>query len=344
MSTYCITSQRSVGCTFFDWTIHFLSGQEQFYRINSCQWIPLTTDPVLTVNAHGHPKNHPSGFADTRDYINKVLAKSQDYLYSMYPFILSPYRSAVDLGIAIDKIGDPKNQQLIEQYQQNDFDQVFAFCNQLNVKLIYIGDDSSMQLYYAASRSNGLSITNGKPHETLQCQKDEFQQVFFNDSVDTWNKLKLTNTWDQRERQALDSRPFKYQDMKFNGMQHPHLWINCHELWHNGEQVALKMLEFLELTVLPERLAAWKSIYAKWQKKQLHILKFNYNYQHIVDSIVNNWYYEIDLTFEQEVIIQHCLIYQHNLNLKTWELEKFPNNTQDLYKLLEPNIHPVVPY
>jgi hypothetical protein len=74
------------------------------------------------------------------------------------------------------------------------------------------------------------------------------------------------------------------------------------------------------------------------------LLEFCYNYKHIVDSVVNNWYYQIDLTFEQEVVIQHCLIYQHNLNLKTWELTKFPSNTQDLHKLLEPNIHPITQY
>jgi len=78
-----------------------------------------------------------------------------------------------------------------------------------------------------------------------------------------------------------------------------------------------------------------------WQKKQLDLLDFCYNQPHIVDAIVNNLYYEIDLTFDQEIIIQHCLIYQHGLNLKTWQLEKFPNNTQDLHKLLEPNIHSV---
>jgi hypothetical protein len=71
------------------------------------------------------------------------------------------------------------------------------------------------------------------------------------------------------------------------------------------------------------------------------LLQFEYNYKHIVESIVNNWSYPIDLTFDQEIVIQHCLIYHYGLNLKTWQLEKFPNNTQDLHKLLEPNIHPL---
>ena len=47
------------------------------------------------------------------------------------------------------------------------------------------------------------------------------------------------------------------------------------------------------------------------------------------------------LTLKQESIIQHCLIYWHNLNLKTWGLTHFPNNARLLHQLLEPNIHTV---
>ena len=35
------------------------------------------------------------------------------------------------------------------------------------------------------------------------------------------------------------------------------------------------------------------------------------------------------------------LIYKYGLNLKTWQLEKFPNNTKQLHELLEENIHPI---
>jgi hypothetical protein len=55
-------------------------------------------------------------------------------------------------------------------------------------------------------------------------------------------------------------------------------------------------------------------------------------------------YYDIsDYNFEfyQEAIIQHIMIYKYGMNFKLWQLEKFPDNTQDLHKLLEPNIHKV---
>jgi hypothetical protein len=49
-----------------------------------------------------------------------------------------------------------------------------------------------------------------------------------------------------------------------------------------------------------------------------------------------------NLDFYKEVIIQNALLYKQNLNLKNWQLEKFPANTQDLHKLLEPNIHQLI--
>jgi len=62
----------------------------------------------------------------------------------------------------------------------------------------------------------------------------------------------------------------------------------------------------------------------------------------IVNAIVHNHYYLIPpMTLVYEAAVQHCLIYQHGLNLKTWNLQQFPSNAQDLHKLLEPNFHSI---
>lgn len=343
MSLYCITSSRGVGCTFFDWSMHFLSGQEKFYNIKDQDWMPVVADPVQRNNAHGHLKNHPSGFATIQEHINHVLSISQDPLYSIYPARMLIYRAVSDLNIPINQIGSSENQLKINQYIKNDFDQLFEFCNRHSVKLIYVGDDPSVQLYYLTVRTNSPKMSNGQVSSPQESAKDN-QQIFFNNSINTWRQLNLTNIWDQREQQALDTRPLHYADTNFKNMTYPHMWISCQELWYNGEDAALRMLKYLNLNAVSARVKAWRPIYKKWQQKQLQILKFNFNCQHIVDSIVNNWYYEIDLTFDQEVVIQHCLLYQHNLNLKTWQLTKFPNNTQDLHKLLVPNTHSLTPY
>jgi hypothetical protein len=344
MSVYCITSVHSVGCTFFDWSIHFLSGQTRHYNLKQNQWVSISSDPVQDLNAHGHEKNHPMGFEHTKKYAQTLLSLPQDQLYSLYPFQLKLFPAANQLNLSIESISTPSVKEQLFQYITADFDQLFEFCNQQNIKLIYVNSNHNTQLYHIKTRAHDRGMLDDMPFSSLDKEKQQIQKIFFKDSVATWSDLGLTDIWDQRERLALDSRPFLNEFQKPTSLNYPHLWIDSQELWYNGEGAVLKMLQYLELDVAPQRLDAWKLVYAKWQAKQLEILNFCYNYQHIVDSIVNNWYYNIDLTFDQEVVIQHCLIYQHNLNLKTWQLSKFPNNTQDLHKLLEPNTHPVVPY
>ena len=116
MSVFCITSQKSIGCTFFDWSMYFLSGQENFYNVKKQQWIDIVPNPVQEINAHGHSKNHPSGSTVTNDYINQLLAKSQDCLYSVYPSMLNQYTIAAKLNIPIESVGLPENQLTINQF------------------------------------------------------------------------------------------------------------------------------------------------------------------------------------------------------------------------------------
>jgi hypothetical protein len=284
------------------------------------------------------------GFVNTQKFIESLLSMPQHQLYSAYPYPLKLVVAVDEKNIPISDIGIPSVRSQIFQYISQDFDQVFEFCNLRNAKLIYIGNHPNIQLYHLEPRALEGETIDHQPYNSVRELKQHRQELFFKDSIDSWTDLGLTDIWDQREQQALDSRPFYYQELYLKNMTYPHLWINCQELWYRGEQAVQKMLNYLSLEMVSERLAAWRPIYAKWQTKQLNLLSFCYNYQHIVDSIVNNWYYEIDLTFDQEVVIQHCLIYQHNLNLKTWKLSKFPNNTQDLHKLLEPNTHPVANY
>jgi hypothetical protein len=336
MSVYCIASWQGVGCTFFDWTIHFLSGQENFYRADQREWIPLCQDPVTNVNAHAHKKNHPAGLNDTVHQLKHLLSQPQNQLYSTYPHPMRPLEAASHLGVPADKTSSQDDCQKILQLQKKDYCQILEQSYDLGAKVIYVDTGTFASFYFTRSRFLEKSSPTQDEYDSLI---DEQQQIFFQNSINTWNQIDCRKIWDIRERQALDSRPFDKHVPPDNNFELPHLWIDCRELWTRGENVALRMLTFLELELVPERLQIWREIYAKWQTIQLKHLEFDFVYQHIVDSIVNNWYYEIDLAFWQEVVVQHCLIYQYNLNLKTWQLEKFPNNTQDLHKLLEPNIH-----
>jgi hypothetical protein len=90
----------------------------------------------------------------------------------------------------------------------------------------------------------------------------------------------------------------------------------------------------------------WIKIYADWKKFHYQRLMFCWYFDQIVNYIINGYYMDLsrfNLDIMQEACIQHHLIYQHDLNLKTFNLKKF-YNTQQLHQLLEKNPHPLPQY
>lgn len=339
----CVTSKHSLGCTFVDWSIHFLSGQSKYYNVSLDQWIDLTHDPITKLNAHGHLKNHPVGADEFKREIEKFDSLPSDAIYSTYPINLMPGTIAKRLNLDTSSLESTDVYDQLKQHMSEDYAKIFDICKDTQTDIIYVANEPRAVLYSRNTRnlSTYLGFKNGPP----ESEEDLFNfidNLFNKSSQTTFQELQLTNTWDNRERLALNIRPFDFDhfDFKFD-YQHPHYWINCLDLWTRTETVIEKVMVYLDLEIDKHRFDAWLPICKVWQKKQLDLLDFCYNQPHIVEAIVNNLYYEIDLTFDQEIVIQHCLIYQHGLNLKTWQLKKFPNNTQDLHKLLEPNIHSV---
>lgn len=333
---------RSVGCTFIDWSIHFLSGQNDFYNASTGSWLPLTKDPVNSINAHGHLKNHPIGQKQLEEFLKTFDSLDPNRFYSAYPVHLLLNTAAAELKIDTNNIN--KDLDKIFNYIVNDYNQLLETCYQQNAKLIFVANNTTIPFYFLTVRFLGYWLRKPGLIHSVDAQIEEFQETFFDKSISTWNNLGLCNIWDVRERRALNLRIVSNPDKIVTNLKFPHLWIDCLNFWTRGDTLIQTIMDYVELKIIPDRFESWNVIFKKWQKIQLDALQFDYNCSHIVDAIINNWYYEIDLTFEQEIIIQHFLIYKHNLNLKTWKLEKFPNNTQLLHQLLEPNIHPLTNY
>lgn len=333
----CITSVKSVGCTFVDWSVYFLSGQSNFYKVDTRSWKPLSNNPVTGINSHGHLKNHPAGLTRHKQFFDFFDTLPSDQFYTSYPIPMHLDSAAAILNIDIDQVG--KEYSKIKQHINHDYNQLLQSCNNQNTKLIFVSRDPRIPMYSMHVRS--LDRTMLKPERPNSSEElvEEVQNTFFKDSINAWNRKGLSDVWDVRERRALDMRIYTDDEDFITGLTFPHLWVNCLDLWTRGQIVIKQIMEYLELGIDQDRLEQWIPIYRNWQAIQSNNLEFDYNCNHIVDAIINNWYYNINLTFEQEIVIQHLLIYKHNLNLKTWQLTKFPNNTQELHKLLESNIH-----
>lgn len=343
----CVASANSVGCTFLDWSIHFLSGQDSFYSVEQESLIPLSSNPVTQLNAHGHKKNHPSGNDQGRLYLDHLLSNYNHGLMTMYPYMLSADTVANSLNIDTHSALSATDYEKILKIQRANYASLIDHCLDQDVKIIYISVDDRNILYFRENRSAERMFFKPQPYKDIHDQYAEMNQVFFASSEKIWKSAGLDNIWDRREQMALNLRPFdrsvvlQSTDVWFDQTR-PHFNLNAQSLWYHGQHVLPKVMQFLDLTIDSTRWDTWVTIYAKWQRIQLDILEFGFNYQHMINAIVNNWYYDLgNLTFTDEVVIQHCLIYQHGLNLKTWQLSKFPSNAQDLHKLLEPNHHPI---
>lgn len=330
----CIFSNRSIGGTFLDWSVHFLTGQTQYFSSKQNQFIPLSQNPVNCIqhNAHGHLKNHPAGSDKTKQFLETCNSSG---LYSLYACPI--HNSTIVEKYKIDPVKENLNE--ITQHRLADTAKLFSIMAEYGSATIHLAGESFVPLYFLNVRDSSTFIfKTGSPSSAVD-QKNEFESIFFSDAVDQWESIGLTNSWDIRERNALNIRPL--DPIHEHYLTDPHLRIDCREFWHNGISVINKVMDYLKLNIIPDKFEQWKYVYYQWQKIHIKSMEFVYNYNHIVSAIVNNWDYAIDLTFDQEVVIQHFLIYKHGLNLKTWQLEKFPNNTNQLHNLLEDNIHQI---
>jgi hypothetical protein len=244
-------------------------------------------------------------------------------------------QASQQLGITVTEGIDTAQTQQVSDLIKHDYANMFKKCCRDADHVIYLHAGPEIALYHANLRSKASSLLQDSILLDQQDLVDEFDKIFFNNG-----KTSIESTvWDLREYYALNARPTAQFTVTVD-FKLPHLWIDCRSFWNFGENTIQQIMNYVELDVDPSRLSAWIPIYYTWQKQQIQHLNFCYTLPHIIDSIINNWDYSIEnLSFEQEVIVQHFLIYQHNLNLRNYQLDKFPNNAKDLHKLLESNIH-----
>lgn len=346
-SIYCVTSARSVGCTFLDWSIHWLSGQSHFYQASAGDWIPLVQDPLRSYgvsNAHGHPRNHPAGWDNIRATVNQLKSLPSGQT-SLYPVPMHADQACQDLKIDIQQLNDPSTLTKFEKYVHNDYVFALTWLVQQSIPVIYVSLDQQATGYFWQIRSLERHWAAPKKANSTAEKEQEHQDIFFAKSQQTWQALNLVNRWDERERLALDMRPFRPLQYKAQTFPFVHHWISCQDLWFDTERTIKRAIEWLDLPIDLVRLDPWRSIMSRWQCQHNDLLCFYRMLPEIVDATIKGNYFKLpSLTLQQEAIVLHCLIYQHGLNLKSWQLEHFPSNTKQLHDLLEPNIHPVESY
>lgn len=336
---FCITSINSVGCTFLDWSIHFLSGATQFYNVVDGT-IQLTENPVLELNAHGHKKNHPDGFDDVKSTV-EILKKSSADLSSFYCVSLQAIRIASKIGIKNNFLTD-EDLNKINEYRYYDYSNILNFCSKEGIPVIIVDLPSQVPHFNKIRQSDSLFFQRYRPTKEID-HYTNFCKVFFNENFELWTKkLQLTELWDLREFLSLNIRPYENVDIsKIIDLSFSHFYIDARDLWSNGVTVIAEVCKHLNIKIDSKRLEQWIPIYYKWSQMIANQNRFSWDLDYICKAIINNYDHNLskyNLSLLDEAIIQHCLIYKHGLTIKGWKLTKFPDNTKVLHNLLEKNI------
>ena len=345
----CTASINSLGNTFLDWTIQYLSGSVYHLHANrllNVQRSLLTDNPLQfqstkVGNAHIHCKTHPHGLSEIQQVIAKIKStKKVDELVTIYSCPLNFVETAnkkFKKNIHSDFFKNKENLKMLLEYIATDFGKIFEYCNSESMPLIYVEDTMWNFLY--KPRYNVTFDSQGKLY-----QPDNFQEIVYN-ALD-WGfpnaKEKFDNhIWDTREYIALHLRPSDNTMFKFN-FKLPHYFIEANSLWIDGEHTIEHVMDWLNLGIVKDRYTNWLPVYKKWQQMHLARLRLPQNIEFICKAIINGWDHSLkqyNLDLFDEAFIQHKLIYKYNLTLKNWGLETFPDNTNKLTGLLEESFY-----
>jgi hypothetical protein len=311
-----VLTDPGVGGTFLTWSIHFLAGHNNYYSAKLNATVELTNNPLTDINAHNFQPNQLNNIDQLDQMLTLIESTTAKTFCTMYFHNLKDCDRSFTgtTSQAITKIL-PKSE-----------------------KIIYLSLDQKNSLYQNSYYRRHVS------HQAQDTEHQKCIDEYFLDSKEKWQQLQLTNVWDYREFLALNILPFdivKITDV--SDLQFEHHYIDSFDLYHNTCSVVQTLFDYIKLSIDSERWHQWNKVCKSWQQLHTSRTQFVYYFDCIIDYIIKGKSFDLtrfNLDILQEAAIQHQLIYKHNLNLKTWQLEKF-KNTNQLHCLLEDNIHPL---
>jgi hypothetical protein len=317
-----VLTDPAVGGTFLTWSLHYLAGHEKYYHAVSNSWVSVSNNPLTGKNSHGFKPNQPLT-SDTFDLIHSALVNTPtDNFHTIY---FHNFRGST---VSADNILKK------------------AISNIACDRTVVLSLADEHRLYTRSYKMRADIVPSWhNPLKTITTDKeafDDFISYFFQDSLVEWNKLSLTEIWDQREFLALNLPTANNMSIVPNiDLSQENYVLDTMELWNTFDITADNLFNYLGVTINEDRRASWNIVYNQWRKVHYNRMLFVWYFEKIIDYIIKG--NDLDLTrfnldIVQEASIQHELIYNHNLNLKTWQLTKF-TNTKQLHQLLEPNLH-----
>lgn len=322
-----MTSRFSVGVTFMLWSYYWLSGVDKHYFSKQNAWVSLVSDPNTSINAHHFQKNIAGDLQTILNEIDKYHQMEQTDSIALYAGYFPKER---------------KEQTDAEQ-SNKEYAKIVNTLFESGIPTVIVVESTQDHYYLVKNRSidptsPASQITKDTYKKYMQDGVINFMSSYFLDDL----QMTAQNIWDTREILALN---FTHLISAKNyasliNFRLPHFYLDSRELWYDGEQTMRRLFHWLQQPIDESRLDHWQSVYRKWQQVHFDILRFGWLLPHIVEAVVQGYDYDLEslqLDLAREAIIQGHLLKYHNLNLKSFGLDRFPNNTRELHRLIEPN-------
>jgi hypothetical protein len=309
-----ITSLTEIGCTFLNWSVHYLSGDTQTWREREKTWLDIPDNPLTRVNSHGFKKNHPKTMPEWKETIDILSSYDSNKIFSFHGLVRNYDHSLVEQTFVKEAIS-------------------LSLDN--GIKLLYLGTKySNYNLVQRAKFSYRFDRTS-RNKAYIENMKDYFKTVSDLES--------LTGTYGQvREFLSLNMGKLKApedQELIKNYLSHKDfLFVDCHELLTNEKQCLEGLFDFLNLKIDSSRMEKWLIVHSEWKKNLLPLLNFYKHLPVILSSIINGVSHPLEqynLDIFLEAIIQYELMIRHKDRLFISKLDQFPDNTKDLTPYLK---------
>lgn len=316
------TSYGQLGCTFLNWSVHYLSGDTRTWYEEEKSWIRVIENPLTNNDSHGFKKNHPVTITDWKKIIDIFSSYDRNNNFSFYGSTLVPHHVSPSVGT--DK------KRTMENYHE-----AISYSLDKKIKLIYLGTEYSA--YNLVDRSQfSMSWDKAVRNKIYMKNIKEFFET-------VPNIESLTGTIGKaRDFLSLSmgniKAPLDQEIIKDHSSHKNFLFVNCHELLTNEKECLKGLFNFLNLKIDSSRMDNWIGVHSKWKKNLVPLLNFYKDLPTILSSIINGVSHPLEqyrLDIFTEAVIQYELMKKHNDRLLISQLDQFPDDTKKLTPFLK---------
>ena len=327
---FAIITDTAKGGTFLTWSIYYLSGATTYYHSKSNSIKDICANPINRINAHNFMPNQANTFIQFKKIFNDLLLRDDNSLDIIYFHIFG---------------NDDNDDNTKNKDHTNVIHTKLAIetLKKARIKTLVLSSNNALYHCTYKMRSYGPSACRTKIITNEQDNLNDIIDFYFSNAKQTWENLNINvnNIWNMREFIALNFKPFDTSKLNIPTYNFNHYDIAAEHLWLNFDYLIDDVFNYLELSMDKQRHSSWLNVYNSWKNLHSDRIIFMWYFDKIIENILNGTSMDLkrfNLDIIREATIQHVLLYKHNMNIKTHQVETF-TNTKQLHDLLEPNIY-----